>query len=172
LPILKEQRELIKILVEDKVATQKRFEQALRTIGDAEAKTQSTREFPNPTTQSSFVLVSGIQQDQKLVDVEAVLVPPLPVGILRWKEEIEHHSALVKSLPCEASASHYNIDHGQQHRLHEGILHVHWEKWSRLRKMYNNEILLRAFSSRHPVVSFSTCMLRLLERRDIVQMVT
>jgi hypothetical protein len=89
LPILKEQRELIKILVEDKVATQKRFEQALRTIGDAEAseehpklalETQSTREFPNPTTQSSFVLVSGIQQDQKLVDVEAVLVPPLPVG--------------------------------------------------------------------------------------------
>jgi hypothetical protein len=181
LPILKEQRELIKVLVEDKETTQKRFEQVLRTICDAPASekppnlaldTQSTREIPNQTTQSSFMVLSGIHHDQKLVNVEPVLVPPLPVGILRWKEEIEHHSALVKRLLDESSASHHNIDHGQRHRMHEGILHIHWEEWSRLRKMYNNETLLRAFSSRHPVVSSSTGVLRLLQSRDILRMET
>lgn len=153
----------------------------MRAIGDAEASEEplkpaldnhATREIPSQPTQNSSVLVTEIKQDQKLVNVEPVLVPPLPVGILQWKDEIEHHSALVKSLLDVASASHYNIDHGQRYRMHEGILHVHWEEWSRLRKMYNNETLLRAFSSRHPVVSFPTCMLHLFKRCDIVHMET
>ena len=179
MPILKEQRELIKILVDDKVVTQKRFEQALKTIDHTPANaeppkvafdTPSSREISSQTTQGSFVAMSGLQQDQKPVNVEPVLVPPLPVGLLRWKEEIEDHSALVKRLLEEASALHHNVDHGQRHRIHEGILYVHWEEWSRLRRMYNRETLLRAFSSRHPVVSSSTCLLCLLKRHNVNQM--
>jgi hypothetical protein len=76
----------------------------------------------------------------------------------------------VKRLLDEASASQYDIDHGQRHRMQDGILHIHWEEWSRLRKMYNHETLLRAFSSRHPVVSASAYLLRPWERRSVSQM--
>lgn len=167
---------MIKTLVEDKAATQKRFEQALKSIDRTPVTTESPKlgldvtsshETPRETILTSFIVAPGLLQNQKPVSLEPVLVPPLPLGILRWKDEIEHYSALVKRLLDEASASHYDIDHGQRHRMQEGILHIHWEEWSRLRKMYNHETLLRAFSSRHPVVSASACLLRLLERRSV-----
>lgn len=169
---------MIKTLVEDKMATQKRFEEALKSIDRTPVATESPKlgldvtsshETPSQTTLGSFIMVPGPPQDPKPGNLEPVLVPPLPVGILRWKDEIEHHSALVKRLLDEASASQYDIDHGQRHRMQDGILHIHWEEWSRLRKMYNHETLLRAFSSRHPVVSASACLFRSWERRSVSQ---
>jgi hypothetical protein len=181
LPILKEQRELIKTLVEDRKTTQKRFEHVLKTISDTSAneeppnpalKTQSSGGIPFQTMQSSFAVASEINQHQKHVNMEPVSVSSLPIGLSRRKEEIEHHSALVKRLLEEASATHYNIDHGQRHRMHEGILHVHWKEWSPLRKMYDDETLLSVFSSHHPVVSSFVCLLCLFEKFAFLQMET
>ena len=162
---------MIKTLVEDKRATEKKFELVLRTIGETPADAppgyvtvpESTKEGNLQATSSSLAASSGTGQDWKAFAGEPAAASPFPVGLLRRKEEIEDHTALVKTLLEEASAKHYKIDHGQRHRMHEGILHVHWKEWSPLRKLYGDQLLSRLFSSHYHVVStfvFLLCLLR------------
>ena len=128
LPILKEQRELIKILVEDKNASWKKFQQVLKTIEDTSLPTKASK------VRSTHV----IQGHQDTLSN-------------RW-EEIEHHCALIKSLMSEISAGRYKINHGIRYRMHQGVLIAHWDEWSPLRKLYGDAILMKALSPYSEVV--------------------
>lgn len=128
LPILKEQRELIKILVED---SWKKFQQAPKTIEDTSLPTH---------------VIQGHQ------DTFADTTWSLDAGQSNRGEEIEHHCALIKSLMSEISAGRYKINHGIRYRMHQGVLIAHWDEWSPLRKLYGDAILMKALSPYSEVV--------------------
>lgn len=57
------------------------------------------------------------------------------------------------------NAAQWKINHGLRHNLHERVLDVHWQEWSKLRGLYGEDALLRSFSQYHEVVG-SMCPLQ------------
>lgn len=139
LPILKEQRELIKILVEDKNASWKKFQQVLKTIEDTSLPTKAS-------------IVKSTHVIQGHQDTFANTTWSLDADQSNRWEEIEHHCALIKSLMSEISAGRYKINHGIRYRMHQGVLIAHWDEWSPLRKLYGDAILMKALSPYSEVV--------------------
>ena len=169
LEVLKDQKELVKTLVEDKNASEKKYQLALKVIDWAATGApleKATREVvpltpievakPAPehsVPQTNFVSnkVSTEGVATKNPKASPIQVWSLPSGLRYRSEEIQHHCALIKSLLTEVSAVQYQIDHGFRDRLYRGVLGAHWEQWAPLRELYGDEALINAFS-RHPEV--------------------
>ena len=164
LEILKDQKELVKTLVEDKNASEKKYQLALKVI-DWTATGEETTSTPpiaievtkpapeHLVPQTNFVSnkVSTEGVATKNPETSPIQVGSLPSGLRYRSEEIQHHYALIKSLLTEISAVRYQIDHGFRDRLHRGVLGAHWEHWAPLRELYGDEALINAFS-RYPEV--------------------
>jgi hypothetical protein len=169
LEVLKDQKRLVKTLVEDKNASERKYQLALKAIGwtaTGAPSEEATREVvpPPPTKvaepapeysvlQTNFVsnTVSTHGVAAKTPETPRIQVWSLPSGLRYRSEEIQHHCALIKSLLTEVSAVQYQIDHGFRDRLYRGVLGAHWEQWAPLRELYGDEALINAFS-RHPEV--------------------
>jgi len=170
LEVLKDQKELVKTLVEDKNASEKKYQLALKAIGwtatEAPSEEATGEAVPPPPTvvaepapeysvsQTNFVSntvsADGVATT-KTLETPPIQVWSLPSGLKYRSEEIQHHCALIKSLLTEVSAVQYQIDHGFRDRLYRSILGAHWEQWAPLRELYGDETLINAFS-RHPEV--------------------
>jgi hypothetical protein len=66
--------------------------------------------------------------------------------------EIVDHSHLVSELIQKINAAQWKINHGLRHNLHERVIDVHWDEWSNLRRVYDEDALLQTFSRHHEVV--------------------
>ena len=160
LPLLRDQRELIKTLVEDKNASEKRFAQITHSIEGLQItpaapeyseKPDSSQNVSNLMTVNTVVIPAGQPNLSSARDVNFES-DDLPPGLAYRKEEIDHHCTLVNNLIREISAVQYKIDHGLRHNMHQGVLGVHWNEWSKLRKNYEGEHLLKMFSPHGDVV--------------------
>jgi hypothetical protein len=171
LDVLKDQRELVKVLVEDKNASEKKYRLALKALEWAATRAplqEATTEVPPPAPagvveparvasvfQTNFVTNAvpkgGAATDKS--EAFPVHVWSLPSGLRYRREEIQHHCTLIKNLLNEVSAVRYKIDPGFRDRLHRGVLGVHWEEWAPLRELYGDEALIKVFSQYPEVVS-------------------
>ena len=163
LPLLRDQRELIKTLVDDKNASEKRFAQITQSIEglhitpaapEYSEKPDISQNVSNLMTVNAIAMATG---QRNLSSAREVNSEPdnLPPGLAYRKEEIDHHCTLVNNLIREISAVQYKIDHGLRHNMHQGVLGVHWNEWSKLRKTYDDEHLLKIFSPHGDVVSLA-----------------
>lgn len=169
LEVLKDQKELVKNLVEDKNASEKKYQLALKAIGwtatGAPSEGATGEAVPPPPTEvaepapeysvSQTNFVSNTVSTDGVATTKTLETPPIQVWSLpslRYRsEEIQHHCALIKSLLTEVSAVQYQIDHGFRDRLSRGVLKAHWEQWAPLRELYGDDALINAFS-RYPEV--------------------
>jgi hypothetical protein len=163
LSILKDQRELLKTLVDDKNATEKKFQVVLKTLKcisyPQESSKESSRDAPfaagtasifkNSIPQANLITTArgGDDARNKTPKRSSDCTRSFPFGLSHRMEEMEHHCALTKSLLGEISAVQYRIDYGLRDRMHRGVLGLHWEEWSPLRKIYGDEALMKAFSA-------------------------
>lgn len=157
---MKDQRELIKTLVEDKAATQKKFDRVLKTLERLPGSDETPRPSSPPITVNNSIVqanffagvASSESSQREAPELSINPVWSLPSTLAHRKEEIEHHCQLIKNLVKEISAVQYKIDHGLRDRMHRGVLAVHWEEWSPLRKLYGNETLINVFAPHSEVV--------------------
>jgi Fungal N-terminal domain of STAND proteins len=154
LPILKDQRELVRTLVEDKNASEAKLQRVLRAIEDlkvadvAPPYSVSNANALVPTA----VMPSATDSARSVIEEKS---PKLPSALKAREEEIRHQCALLRNVIDEIGFQHYKIDHGLRDRMHLGVLSAHWDGWCALRNLYGDEVLLQAFSEVPAVVSFS-----------------
>ena len=107
LPILKEQKELLKTLVEDQNDSKTKFEQILRTIENVTSSNsppqyssppELNREVATQTASSSFVVTSLNSYDRAVRGTNDNDQLPWPSRLAHRKEVIEHHCYLIRDL--------------------------------------------------------------------------
>ena len=156
LPILKEQRELVRTLVEDKNESEAKFQGVLKAIEDLKV----TNLAPDFASNTAALVASKIPSStfRSLSEVSAGIAAgqqrsQLPTALKAREEEIRHQSALLRNVIDEIGYQHYKVDHGLRDRLHRGVLSAHWSRWEPLRKLYGDAVLLQAFAEVPAVVS-------------------
>jgi hypothetical protein len=143
LSILKDQRELIQTLVEDKNATEKKFQLVLKTLkcishsqqslkessGDAPFAASTASIFKNSIPQANLITTArgGDDARNKTPKRSSDCTRSFPFGLSHHMEKMEHHCALTKSILDEISAVQYRIDYGLRDRMHRGVLGLHWK---------------------------------------------
>jgi hypothetical protein len=136
LPILKDQRELLKSLVEEKVASQKQYDEVLKrldrlTVDRDDASLSSLSKETTRTTNSSITLVSTTPSlfDAPVAPDNDALLPSLPPHLHHRADEIFDHCRLIKAVIEEVNQARYKIDLGIRYRTQEGILDSHYNEW-------------------------------------------
>lgn len=162
--VLKDQRELLNALDEEKRANDARFEKVLRALENFQVDETTTAAANAHFAQQNMMLqpnqaFPASQPNGK--DLRTTYDAPyditrLPPALRYREKEIQHHCALVTRLVQEVSSVQYQIGHGLRDRMQKGVLGVHWKEWLSLRKQCRNEELLDLFSSHPDVVSQPT----------------
>lgn len=130
MPILKEQRNLIQILVDDRNSSCKKFNQMQNAIqGRTSPPVRSRGRSPSGASFSSEKAVATAHE-----------------------QELQHHGILVETLMNEINASRYQINHGIRYRMHQGVLRAHWDEWSSFRKRFGHGKLMKLISLHSEVV--------------------
>ena len=80
--------------------------------------------------------------------------PSVPPSLRLRDEEIQHHAALVHNLLEEISDVQYRIDHGIRHRMHDGILKIHWDEWTPFATKHGHSHFHRAFEQHKHVAKY------------------
>ena len=73
--------------------------------------------------------------------------PNVPPSLRLRDEEIQHHAMLVHNLLEEISDVQYRIDHGIRHRMHDGVLKIHWDEWTPHATKHGKDHFHRAFEN-------------------------
>jgi hypothetical protein len=156
LPILKDQRELVRTLVEDKNESEAKFQRVLKAIEGLKV-TNLPPEFPSNTAAIVTSTISpstfNIPNDFSAGPTARDKRSQLPTVLKAREEEIHDQCALLRNVIDEISRPHYKVDHGLRHRMHSGVLSAHWSGWSPLRNLYGDAALLQAFAEVPAVVS-------------------
>jgi Fungal N-terminal domain of STAND proteins len=160
LPILKDQRELVRTLVEDKNASEAKLQRVLKAIEDLKVSDAAppysasiSSAFVPPVAASSTALSSAVKETERPRAEPNQDLQQLPPALKAREEEIRHQCALLRNVIDEIGFRRYKIDHGLRDRMHRGVLRAHWDGWCSLRNLYGDEVLLRAFSDVPAVVS-------------------
>ena len=80
--------------------------------------------------------------------------PSVPASLRIRDEEIQHHAMLVHSLLEEISDVQYRIDHGIRHRMHDGVLKIHWDEWAPFATKHGHDHFHRAFEQHKHVAKY------------------
>jgi hypothetical protein len=156
LPILRDQRALIKALVEDSATNITKFDQVMKRLEGLDMN-DSVAEQDRPkgvifqqvnlnAVSFNHNVVSEHPERSKSGSSAFNAIPHYRL------EEIVDHSHLVSELVQKINAAQWKINHGLRHNLHERVLDVHWQEWSNLRGVYGEDALLKSFSRHHEVV--------------------
>jgi hypothetical protein len=156
LSILKDQRELVMTLVEDKKESEAKFQSVLKAIEDLKV----TNMHPNFSLNTAALVASKIPPDtsksQREVRADTTggeQCFQLPTILKAREEEIRHQCILLRKVVDEIGNQHYKVDHGLRRRMSRGVLSAHWSGWRPLRKLYGDAELLQAFAEIPAVVS-------------------
>lgn len=180
LPILEDQRDLIRILAAEKDANEQRYENLLKAIADrpkisvddaAQNGKASSGSFDASSFHSTTLTLLNSSDDASLHSTGSVQptvrrvtelpVIDLPEGLKHHHERIHNHTQLVQNLLIEIDCLEYKLDHGVRGRLQTGVLDIHWKEWELQRRRYGNESLAKIIASSTEVVcrcKFSPCM--------------
>lgn len=155
LPILREQRTLIEVLVEDSAANNTKYDQLLKRlecldISDHVEKPETSGAVTLP--QVNFNTYNLNQQPTEL-SVSANACNKIPDH--RFLEIVDH-SCLVSEIIQKIKAAQTQIKLELRNNLSERVLDVHWEEWSTLRGLYGEDALMRSFSQYGEVVGLET----------------
>lgn len=171
LPMLKDQRELIKVLASEKDENEKRYKHILAAIADKPPDNVKISGAPSTSPDGSFTTTltalstttTVIDPEPQTIKVElsdrepakGILLPliTLPPGLERHHERIHHHSYLVQNLLSEISSLQYKLDVSTRDRMQNGILNMHWDEWSMYRLRHGHEHFEKMLSTHPDVVS-------------------
>ncbi len=78
----------------------------------------------------------------------------VPASLLIRDEEIQHHAMLVHNLLEEISDVQYRLDHGIRHRMHDGILKIHWDEWMPFASKHGHDHFHRVFEPHRHVARY------------------
>ncbi len=162
-PILKDQQELVRALLEDKNASEEKLQRVLNAIEDLKvedgAPSYSASNF-DPHTATTDTLAAT--NTAYLLTGERST--HLPSALQAREEEIRHQCILLRNVISEIGFPHYKIDYGLRDRMHRGVLEAHWDGWCSLRSFYGDEVLLQAFSELPAVVRIGPTVSTMLFR--------
>lgn len=162
LPILEEQRDLIKVLASEKDENEKRYNRILKAIA-TNPRSDSAGPLSSDTGSANLSRVSTVVASEKEVlksmvcmnaqDLQEDTLPAidLPRGLKHCHETIHHHSSLIQSLLTEIASHQHKVDFGIRDRMHNGVLELHWNEWASHRLHYKFE-LFEAILAGHPEV--------------------
>ncbi len=136
LPILKEQRELLKSLVEEKIASQKQYDLVLKrldrlTVKEDNSSVSSLSKETMRTFGSSTTLVntlSSFSESHAQPDGDSLL-PKLPVHLHHRADEIFNHCRLINAVIEEVNHAQYKLDLGIRYRTQEMVMDSHYNEW-------------------------------------------
>lgn len=175
LPILKDQRELIKVLANEKGENEKRYQRILAAIADRPYQDGTKRSVdlsasPPGSDAPAFVPLSTASTAPTMIDpdpqayttgtttkqpTKTIILPNivLPTGLQRHHERIHHHSCLVQNLFSEIASLQYNLDFSTRDRMQNNVLDMHWEEWSSHRLRHGHEHFEKILGVHTDVVS-------------------
>jgi len=169
--VLKDHRSLVETLIEEKNASEKRYQQAQKHItwisapsSQEETKAEAPMDRPSEggsrewESASIFTVNTIALPNHEPAMTTSQTMPPfsktssLPAGLKYRMEEVQHHGVAVRSLLAEVDAFNRQISHEFRDKLQNGILAAHWEQWAPFRQVYGDQALLDAISE-YPEVS-------------------
>jgi hypothetical protein len=156
LPILRDQRALVEVLIEDNAANNIKFDQVMKRLEGLGMSDSTEDQNRSKNTASQEFNINTVTLNHNVATEHPDRPKPSsktfnPIPLYRL-EEIVNHSHLVSELIEKIKAAQWKINHGLRHNLHERILDVHWHEWSNLREVYGEDALLQTFSRHHDVV--------------------
>ncbi|KAK5527287.1 hypothetical protein LTR07_001059 [Exophiala xenobiotica] len=160
--VLKDHRALVETLIEEKNASERRYQQAQKHTSFNFCSFIAGGEGGSNEWQSASILtVNTIAiPNHEATMTTSQRKPPvsntssLPAGLKYRAEEIQHHGAAVQSLLAEVDAFNRQIGYDFRDKLQGGILGAHWEQWAPLRQLYGEQVLLDAISEYPEVVRY------------------
>ena len=78
----------------------------------------------------------------------------LPRSLKMRQRDIEHHAQLVQNLLEEISNVQHRIDHGIRHRMHDGVLKLHWDEWSPHALKHGHEHFHQSFEKHEHIARY------------------
>ena len=125
---LDDQRELLRVLVADRQATEKGFDQILRALQDAtiaqgpsDSRSHAGQKSGSLSEPSMTLTVSTNQVDH-LSNLPALVgAVPIVQTLGHRTEELHHHCKLAIRLVEEIGSSQYRLSHQIRHLMHQGV---------------------------------------------------
>ncbi|KAK5197454.1 hypothetical protein LTR99_007824 [Exophiala xenobiotica] len=171
--VLKDHRALVETLIEEKNASERRYQQAQKHIHSTSAPSSQEVTMAEAPMGRPGEGGSNEWQSASILTVNTIAIPnheatmttsqrkppvsntsSLPAGLKYRAEEIQHHGAAVQSLLAEVDAFNRQIGYDFRDKLQGGILGAHWEQWAPLRQLYGEQVLLDAISEYPEVVRY------------------
>lgn len=173
LVMMRDQRELIRLLAAERVEINRRLtkatalasQQATSTSNPGSSGNVSAPRFLGPQSKPGHTRAfsAGAVEDFTMSPISAsspmateqLEIPNvnLHASLRHHFERIQHHSYLVENLLTEISSSRYRLDHGIRDRLHMGILKLHWNEWSRYRSVHGHQVFDQMLFNHEEIVS-------------------
>lgn len=136
-PILKDQRELLKSLVEEKIASQKQYDLVLKrldqlTVGNDESSTASLNKETTRTTGSNITLVTTASSlsEEPVQSMKESFLPRLAAHLHHRAEEIFDHCRLIDAVIDEVHHARYKLGLGIRYRTQEMVMDSHYNEWA------------------------------------------
>ena len=116
------------------------------------ATTKPIAETSAPSSPSVITLtpVSSINE----ADSSSFSDKTLPRSLQMRQREIEHHAQLVQNLLDEIGHIQYQIDYGIRHRMHDGVLKLHWDEWSPHASKHGHEHFHKSFEKHEYIARY------------------
>jgi hypothetical protein len=133
---LKDQRELLKCLVDEQVASQKQYDQVLKrlellNVGSDDASMSKASIESASVTNSALTLVNTNSLTAEApISGSELIIPSLPAHLHDRAEEIFDHCRLINAVIEEVNHAQYKIDLGIRYRTQELILDSHYNEWA------------------------------------------
>lgn len=172
LPILREQRTLIEVLVEDSATSNAKFDQLMKKLEGLNMCDLTEKQDNSRRVILQQINFNAGNLNHKVASKLTELKPStnacnkLPQHRL---EEIIDHSCLVSEIVQKIKTAQGKINLELRKNLHERVLDVHWEEWSTLRGLYGGDALMQSFSRYEEVVGPISVLLNSKELRICVQ---
>ena len=139
LPVLQDQRLLLKQLVEDKLHNQRQFDLLLKrldqmTVSAGDDNSLLSKDKDLSRTASSVINLVNTSASIASVpaeDEKDLLTPHLPMHLHDRAEEIFDHCRLVRALIEEVNHVQYKLDLGIKYRAQQKILENHYDEWEK-----------------------------------------
>jgi hypothetical protein len=139
LPVLKEQRVLLELLVEERFSNETKLARAL-------SATQTESAPPAPAYKGDSITAAHVREATTEKREFTFLGPEV-------ERELLGHCLLVDRMLCEAEEPRYNLSPRLTSKVQEGVLGVHWVEWSHLSRIHGHENLLKLVGKNKAVVS-------------------
>ncbi len=166
---MKDNRTLIETLIEDKNASEEKYNQAKKAIEwEASSVQQKTGGRPPdvketsiggpnlPSITASSAVINTIRaplqestQTNKHARSSSTKRSKIP------SPEIHQDGAVVENLLAQLKSPDLQIGYSFRDKLHVGISGVHWNHWAPMRRLYGDETLLDLLSKHPEVVSWT-----------------